>query len=396
MKEEFRVPGFRANGIACGIKGNKKKDLALIVSDIPAACAAAFTTNSFKAGPVLHTIPKIQSGKAQAIIANSGNANAANGRKGEKDAAAMAKAAADQLNIKDDLVLVASTGVIGKRLPIEKIVASTGELVAGLDVDGIPKAEEAIMTTDRFPKIEYRKLTVDDSEICMCGIAKGAGMIEPDMATMLAFIMTDAAVDPQCLKTVFYGSLESSFNAITVDGCMSTNDTAILLANGCAGNKILTESAQGTLKFKEALADIMVSLAKAIVKDGEGATKVIEIIVSGARTKHDAKKCAYAIGRSNLVKTAFYGKDPNWGRIISAVGTTGVPFSIDKVELLFDGYPLFKCSAGVGGNETMLAGIMEKEKITVEVKLGMGNSCFRVFASDLSHDYIDINALYHT
>ncbi len=393
---DIAIPGFRANGVACGIKGNGKRDLAVIFSETPALAAGVFTTNRFKAAPVLHDIKKIEKGTAQAIIANSGNANAATGSQGEADATVMARAAAGRLNIDERFVLVASTGIIGKKLPIEKIETALPALVQGLDEQGIARAEEAIMTTDRFPKIEYRRVTIAGKDIRICGIAKGAGMIEPNMATMLAFIMTDAALETAAIKKMFTEAITHSFNAITVDGCMSTNDTAILLANGYAGNSPIALSSPECSLFNDVLKDVMISLAKSIVRDGEGATKVIEIRVSGARTELEAKRVAYAIARSNLVKTAFFGCDPNWGRIISAIGVLDLPIPTDRVELLFEGVSLFRGGMGVPGNERIIDDIMKKADISVEVKLAMGGAFFRVFASDLSHEYVDINALYHT
>jgi len=395
-KTDIAVPGFRANGIACGIKGTGKKDLAVIFSEVPALAAGVFTTNRFKAAPVLHDIEKIGGGTAQAIIANSGNANAATGRQGDADATAMARAAADNLNIDERFVLVASTGIIGKKLPIEKIEAAVPELVQGMDARGIIRAEEAIMTTDRFPKVEYRNVSIAGKDISICGIAKGAGMIEPNMATMLAFVMTDAALESAAMKEIFQETIAYSFNAITVDGCMSTNDTAILLANGYAGNSLISLLSPEASLFKDALMDTMISLAKSIVRDGEGATKVIEIRVSGARTEQEAKRAAYAIARSNLVKTAFFGGDPNWGRIISAVGSIDLPIPAGQVELLFEGIPLFREGMGVPENERIIADIMKKAEISIEIHMAMGSAFFRVFASDLSHEYVDINALYHT
>lgn len=392
----LRVPGFRANGITAGIKTSGGKDLALIVSDRPARAAAVFTTNRFKAAPVLQDMRKIASGAARAIIANSGCANAATGDQGIADAGAMARAASSRLDMHEDLVLVASTGSIGKRLPLDRIEGGADELVAGLREEGIEDAAEAIMTTDRFPKTAQRLVLLDGKEVRLCGIAKGAGMIEPNMATMLAFFFTDAAVDGQCLDRIFRQAMDQSFNAISVDGCMSTNDTAIILANGAAGNDPVKLRSAGCAALREALFDVAIQLAVMMVRDGEGATKLMDIRVEGCRTRGEAKRVAYAIGRSSLVKTAFFGGDPNWGRIISAAGSTGIPLRPEQTELYFNNCLIFKNGMGAGGNSAELEAIMKEDTITVLVKLNMGNGSFRLFASDLTHEYVDINALYHT
>ncbi|MCK9229331.1 MAG: bifunctional glutamate N-acetyltransferase/amino-acid acetyltransferase ArgJ [Syntrophales bacterium] len=392
----LRVPGFRANGIAAGIKTNGGKDLALIVSDHPARAAAVFTTNSFKAAPVLQDMRKIVSGTARAIIVNSGCANAATGEQGVADAGAMARVVSSRLGFHEDQVLVASTGSIGKRLPLERIEGGADELVAGLREEGMQDASEAIMTTDRFPKTAQRSVHLGGRDIRLCGIAKGAGMIEPNMATMLAFFFTDAVVDGRYLDRVFRQAMDQSFNAISVDGCMSTNDTAIILANGAAGNDPLKPRSTGCVIFREALFDMAFQLARLMVRDGEGATKLIDIRVEGCRNRGDAKRVAYAIGRSSLVKTAFFGGDPNWGRIISAVGSTGVPLHPEQTELHFNDRLIFKNGTGVVENHAELESIMKEDTIAVLVNLNMGGGSFRLLASDLTHEYIDINAFYHT
>ena len=395
-KKDLRVPGFLANGISVGIKDDGSKDLSLIFSEVPAVAAGVFTRNRFKAAPVILDMERMKKGVAQSIVANSGNANAATGAEGFEDALAMSGVVSEKLNIKDELVLVASTGIIGERLPIKKIKGSVSRLVEGLNPDGIFDAEEAIMTTDAFPKIEYRKGQIGSREITLCGIAKGAGMIEPDMATMLSFIMTDADISQRCLNSVFKQAIDYSFNAITVDGCMSTNDTAIILANGIARNKPISGPSKNLTIFKEMIFDLRVDLSKSIVSDGEGATKLIEIVVDGAKTHRDAKKVAYSIARSNLVKTAFFGEDPNWGRIISAVGASGLDLPNGAVELNIGGILLFAGEKGVEIDSKRLIEIMGKDSIRVVVKLGMGNKSFCVYASDMSFDYVKINSHYRT
>jgi glutamate N-acetyltransferase/amino-acid N-acetyltransferase len=269
-------------------------------------------------------------------------------------------------------------------------------LVEGMHPDGITEAVRAIMTTDKFPKISLRRGIIDSREVTVCGIAKGAGMIEPHMATMLAFIMTDVDIDIHSLNSVFKQGVDRSLNAISVDGCMSTNDTAIILANGVAGNKSLRGKSRNMSVFKEMLFAVLSDLSLAMVRDGEGATKIIEIFVDEAASVRDAKKVAYAIANSNLVKTAFYGCDANWGRIISAAGSVGINFPIDAVKLYFEKIPIFGHGCGITGHEKELAEIMLRNYIKVNLQLGMGNKSFKVCASDLSLEYIKINAHYRT
>ncbi len=395
-KENLVVPGFLTNGINVGIKDDGGKDLSLIFSEVPAVAAGVFTKNLFKAAPVILDMERIKKGVAQAIVANSGNANAATGDRGYEDALAMSEAVSAKLNIKDDLVLVASTGIIGQNLPLKKIKDGVDRLVEGLSPERILSAEEAIMTTDTFPKVEYRKGHIDSREVTICGIAKGAGMIEPNMATMLSFIMTDANISKRCLRSLFKQAVNCSFNSITVDGCMSTNDTAIILANGVAGNKQIVGPSKNLTIFKEMLFSLMVDLSKSIVRDGEGATKLIEIVVDGAKTLQDAKKIAYGIANSNLVKTAFFGEDPNWGRIVSAVGASGVELPTGKMELSIGGVPVFAGGKGAGVGEKRLIKIMGDDHISIVVKLGMGSKSVRIYTSDLSYDYVKINAHYRT
>jgi len=394
--ETYKVAGFLANGIHVGIKESGEKDLSLIFSRRPATAAAVFTTNCFKAAPVLVDMERIRSGKIQAIVINSGVANAATGEEGVADALAVSRALAAELKIDEEMILVASTGVIGHRLPLTKIAAGMGKLTAGLYEDGIPDAEAGIMTTDRFPKIAYRRAVIDSREISICGIAKGAGMIQPNMATMLAFVMTDAAIDHDALDALFRRSVNATFNAVTVDGCMSTNDTAVIMANGEAGNKPFTKGSRSAALFGDVLLDLMLELAKGMVRDGEGATKLIEVNVTEARTSRDAQKMAYAIANSNLVKTAFFGGDSNWGRIISAAGSVGVDLPVQNVELFLEDIPIFAGGKGVTGREKETAEIMKKEEIKMRFSAGMGKQSWRVWTSDLTFDYVKINAHYHT
>ncbi len=395
--KDINVPGFLANGVSAGIKETGVKDLSLIYSETPAKVAGFFTTNAFPAAPVVVCRERIKGGIAQAIIANSGNANAATGAQGMKDALAMSKCLSARMKIADEHVLVASTGVIGHQLPLEKIRKGIPPLVKGLHPGGIEAAEEAIMTTDRFPKIAWEQRRIGGRDVSVCGIAKGAGMIQPQMATMLAFVITDADIEATALDKAFRYAVARSFNAATVDGCMSTNDTALILANGRAGNRLIKSvHSRSYYAFREMLQAITFSLARDMVRDGEGATKVMNIVVEEARTETEARKMAYAIANSNLVKTAFYGADPNWGRIIAAAGAVGVPLPMTGVALYLDDVLLFSRGRKTSGNEELLREIMGREEIRVLFRAGMGNKSCRILASDLGFEYIKINAHYHT
>ncbi|MDZ4165879.1 MAG: bifunctional glutamate N-acetyltransferase/amino-acid acetyltransferase ArgJ [Smithellaceae bacterium] len=394
--EKYRVPGILGNGISVGIKKNGGKDLALIYSERPAVADGVFTTNVFKAAPVLLDIERIKKGQAQAILINSGNANAATGDEGYASARAMSKFAAEQMGINDDLVMVSSTGVIGEPLPLGKIRDGMERLVQGLHPRGLVQVQEAIMTTDRFPKMVLQKTHIGEKEITICGLAKGAGMIEPNMATMLSYILTDVAIDQGLLKRIFRQGVEKTYNAISVDGCMSTNDTVLIMANGYAGNRTISSMGRDALEFREKLYLVMSELSKSIVRDGEGATKVIQIIIRNARSRKEAKSLAYAIANSNLVKTAFYGGDPNWGRIISAVGSIGIDLPAIMVEVALEGIPIFRAGKGIAENEERIAAIMSRDEIKVELNVNMGDKGFSMFTSDLTFDYVKINSHYRT
>ncbi len=393
---KISVPGFLANGISAGIKDEQQKDLALIYSTIPAKVAAVFTKNAFKAAPVLIDTERVKRGMAQAIITNSGCANAATGKEGYQDALAVSAAVSGQLKIRDELVLLGSTGVIGKRLPIKKIEAGIPKLVKGLHEFGFEDAESAIMTTDKYPKIAIRKGIVGAKDITICGIAKGAGMIEPSMATLLTYVMTDALIDSKALNTVFHQSIDATFNSISVDGCMSTNDTAIILANGLAGNNPLERAQARLQRFRDMLTDVLMELCHAVVKDGEGATKFISIIVEGAKSRSDARRAAYSVANSNLVKTAFFGEDPNWGRILAALGSSGIPLEKERVSLSIGNMLLYSQDCPVNINQAKLKEIFQKDTIEVRIVLGGGDKSYCVYTSDLSYDYVKINADYST
>lgn len=395
-KTIISVPGFLANGISVGIKKSNQKDLGLIYSTIPAKVAAVFTKNTFKAAPLLINEERVKKGMAQAIVTNSGCANAATGREGYRDALIISDALSKQLKIREELILLGSTGVIGTRLPVKKIEGGIGKLVKGLSETGIEDAETAMMTTDKYPKIAIRKGVVGAKDVTICGIAKGAGMIEPNMATLLTYVMTDAFIDSKALNTVFHQAINSTFNSISIDGCMSTNDMAIILANGLARNNPLEKVQARLQRFRDMLTDVLMELSQAVVKDGEGATKFISITVKGAKSKSEARCAAYSIANSNLVKTAFFGEDPNWGRIIAALGASGVYMEKEKISLNIGNLPVFLQNSPVDINENKLKEVFQKDRIDVEVDLGAGDKSYYVYTSDLSYDYVKINAEYST
>lgn len=391
------VKGFRFSAVEAAVKKPGRLDLALILSEVPAATAAVFTTNRVKAAPVLLSMERAAGRTAQALVVNSGNANACTGAQGMADAAETARLVAEGCGIAEDLVLVASTGVIGKPLPMERIRAAMPALVHSLASRPMEEVARAIMTTDTFPKLETREGSAGGEIYSITGVAKGSGMIMPNMATMLSFLVTDAAVDPACLDRAFRNAVDSSFNIITVDGDTSTNDMASIMANGMAGNPVIREGTPEAARFESLLCEILLSLAKQIVLDGEGATKLVKIIVCGAVSIADAKRAAMSIANSSLVKTAFFGQDANWGRILAAVGYSGAEIDQDRASLHFDDVQMVRDGIFVGGDaETRGTEILKKREFSVTVDLNLGGGSSTVYTSDLSHDYVTINADYRT
>lgn len=392
------IKGFRFSAVESAIKKPGRLDLALIESDRPAATAAVFTTNSVKAAPVLLSMERVAVGPIRAVVVNSGNANACTGGQGMADALETTRLVARYLNVDEAEVLVASTGVIGIPLPMDRLAVALHPLVNSLpDGAGLDVVARAIMTTDTFPKMEARRGTANGKQYTIAGVAKGSGMIMPNMATMLAFIITDAAVEPQWLEQIFRTGCDESFNAITVDGDTSTNDTALILANGAAGNEPLGSNSEGAPEFVRLLDEVLLSLARQIVRDGEGATKFVTITVAGALNDNHAKKAALAIANSSLVKTAFFGQDANWGRILAAVGYSGVTVDQDKIDLHFDDVLMARNGIFAGGDAEARGSAVLRQKefsVTVDLNLGMGRAT--VYTSDLSHDYVSINAAYRT
>ena len=387
--------GFLFSTVEAAIKKPGRKDLALIYSEVEAGIAGTFTTNKVKAAPVKLDIRKIRSGKGQAIVINSGNANACTGKKGMKDAADMVSLVAKRLNIKPSLVYVCSTGVIGTPMPMERIRPKISELADNLGRATIEDVAEAIMTTDRFPKIVKKKVKMGNKVGSIVGICKGAGMIWPDMATMLCFIVTDVAVKQKTLHKALNDAVKKSFNRITIDGDRSTNDTALIIANGMLGNPQITEKSGTYPAFKKVLHEVTFELSKLIVKDGEGATKFIEIEVKGARNEADAEKAAFAVANSNLVKTAIYGNDANWGRIMAALGYSGVAIKEEKIDIYFG--KLRIADKGLTTGKDKEAGeVLRGKDIKIIIDLHLGRSSAKVLTCDLTEEYIRVNAAYRT
>ncbi|MBI4744785.1 MAG: bifunctional glutamate N-acetyltransferase/amino-acid acetyltransferase ArgJ [Actinobacteria bacterium] len=391
--------GFKANGIACGIKESGKKDLAIIFSEKPASAAAVFTTSKVQAAPVLVSKEYIEDGIIQAIIINSGNANACTGAKGLKNSILMTETTADELKINPRSVLIASTGIIGVQLPMDKIKQGVKDIVKTLseqDQNSSKNAAEAIMTTDTFSKELSVELNLDGVLVSIGGMAKGSGMIAPNMATMLCFITTDVNIEKTVLENSLKKAVDLSFNMITVDGEISTNDMTAILANGLAGNKEITANSKEELLFQEALNFLCVELAKTIVKDGEGATKFIEISVENAKSFTDAKNIALSVANSNLVKTAFFGEDANWGRIMAAIGKAEADINSDLVDIYFEDQQIVKDGTGFLFDEEKINQILKSKEIKVKIDLKNGRDKAKVWTSDLSYDYVKINADYRT
>ncbi|MBI5182904.1 MAG: bifunctional glutamate N-acetyltransferase/amino-acid acetyltransferase ArgJ [Nitrospinae bacterium] len=390
------VRGIKASGIRCGIK-DKGKDLALITSESMAEAAGVFTTNRVKSASVILCNENLKKGKGcKGIIINSGNANTCT-KDGYMNAREMVEQISVYLDVPFESILIASTGVIGIPLPMERIRKGIPELIHRLSTDGGMDAAEAILTTDNLPKLSAVEYEIDGKAIRIGGIAKGSGMIYPKLATMLSFLVTDVSIDRDSLQCALEESVKRSFNRITVDGDTSTNDTVLCLANGLAGNNRITDMDENMIMFMEGLNYVTQDLSKKIVRDGEGATKFIEVCVKGAVTSSDAKRIAFSIANSNLVKTAFFGESPNWGRIMAAAGTSGVEFDVEKVDIYFNEEKVVERGIGIerDSKERIKKTLKEKE-ITVSIDLHIGEEKISVWTSDLTYDYIRINADYKT
>ncbi len=389
--------GFRAAGIEAGIKYANRRDFALLVSDTPAAAAAVFTTNQVAAAPVQLDRAHIRSGRAQAVAVNSGCANACTGATGLRNAHTMAQAVADALGIKKKLVLVCSTGVIGMNLPIDRIVAGAQLAAQSLSRRGGQDAARAIMTTDTVDKQAALRVKIDGKAVTVGGMCKGSGMIEPKMATMLGFLTTDAAVNPRALQAALREVADASFNRVVVDGDCSTNDTLILLANGAAGNRELFSAHPQWAAFVGALRAVAIELAQKMALDGEGATKLVTVQVKGARSARDAQRVARAIAKSALVKTSWFGIDPNWGRVICAAGYSGAAVDDRKARIWYGDVCAYdRGRVADAATRRKLKAVMKARAFDVTVDLGLGRGEDTIFTCDFSLDYVKINADYTT
>ncbi len=393
----FIVPGFQFSGVSAGIKKNGKRDLGLLYSEVPANVAGLFTTNRVKAAPVLIDQERIRGGICQAVLINSGNANACTGERGIRDGKRVSSRLARRMGIEEERVLLASTGVIGVPLPVKKVEQAIPGLIEGLSPGGWMDLVEAIMTTDTHPKMAWASSEIRGKRVRLCGMAKGAGMICPRMATMLSFLVTDARIGRSLLQRMLREAAELSFNRITIDGETSTNDTVLLLANGKADHPSLNRMDREAVRFLEMLIEVCQKLAEEIVRDGEGATKMIEILVRGARTPTEAKRAAYAVAHSPLVKTAFFGEDANWGRILCALGHCGIPLHPDRIDLFFDKAPIVRRGMAVSPqSEVRASEVIKKPAFKVTIDLHQGDSSFSLLTTDLSLDYVKINASYRS
>jgi len=388
--------GFVAAGMYSGIR-KVKKDLGMIVSEVAATVAGVFTLNRAQAAPILVDKAQLKrSSLCSAIIVNSGNANACTGERGLNDAWDMVKATAAAVKVPEEHVMVSSTGVIGQYLPMQKILSAIPVLARKLSRSGSSDVAESIMTTDTYPKEAAVKFTLGDAIVTIGGAAKGSGMIAPNMATMLAFITTDVVIAQPLLAKALKAATNKSFNRITVDGDMSTNDQVLVLANGLAKNPPLAENSEEFQLFSVALEYVLIKLAKMIARDGEGATKLVEIMVKGARTEEEAAQAAQAVANSNLVKTAIHGADANWGRILAAVGYSGIDFNPDDVEISFNDLPILKRNYEIVLDEEKGKRVLLQENITVTIDLNQGNQFARFWTCDLTKEYVHINASYRT
>ncbi|UCE86346.1 MAG: bifunctional glutamate N-acetyltransferase/amino-acid acetyltransferase ArgJ [Deltaproteobacteria bacterium] len=391
------VPGFRASGVLCGIKKNGL-DLALLASDRPAAVAGVFTRSSVVGAPVELCRERVRSGRARGVVVNSGISNVAMGARGRRDARAMTELAGRALGCPAEQMLVASTGVIGEPLPMRRVQAGIARAAKELSTEGLPRAARAIMTTDTVPKLAQARARVGGRWIRVAGIAKGAGMVEPHVATMLAFLLTDAAATPAHLRRVLRQAADASFNRLTIDGETSTSDTVLLFANGAAGNDVLRgPGSPGARAFAAAVESVCGELTRALARDGEGATKLVTVRVRGARTRAEADRAARRIANSVLVKTALFGRDANWGRVLQAVGAGEVRVDLARTRVRLGGITVFRngSSAGPAARRRARARLVRSE-VEIEVELGVGRAEATMWTCDLSYGYVEINAEYTT
>ena len=386
--------GFRAAGVSCGIKA-EGRDLMMLVADRACTVAGVFTRNMVKAAPVLYSCKRVKSGRAQAVVINSGVANACTGEEGMQRCLQMAEMVEQATGLTKDSVLICSTGVIGRQLPMEKIADGISRASRVLSPKGGADAALAIMTTDTHPKELAISFTTEQGEVRLAGIAKGSGMIAPDMATMLAVLTTDARIDPDTLQIALVNSVNHSFNCVTVDGDTSTNDTVLMLASGMTGVR-LEQGTHDFARFEAALLELTQRLAKMIARDGEGATKMIEIHVRGAKNECDASLIAKTIANSPLVKTAIFGNDPNWGRILAAAGRAGVCFNAQLLDLDLAGIPVVRNGQPVDFDKATASAALHCDTVQIQLTLAEGKAVSVAWSCDFSYDYVRINADYTT
>lgn len=390
------IPGFLAAGIAAGIKKNGAKDLGLLISATPCVAAGVFTTNRVKAAPVLVSKKRLQKGIIQAVLVNSGNANACTGLEGIQAARLTCRETARCLGIAEHLVVPCSTGVIGVPLPVAAITKALPRLIDSASEKGLEDFAQAIMTTDTIPKVVTRSAVIQGHNIKVCGIAKGSGMIMPQMATMLAFIITNGTIKQGLLADLLKKTVDETFNRISVDGETSTNDTVLLLANGDACKPIQKKNSAEYKQFARLVREVMQELAVLIVRDGEGATKLIAITVQHAQTHDDARKAAFRVANSPLFKTACFGGDFNWGRIMAALGNSGAAFNPERVGIRINKVAAVTNGQELSRNRTKLKNIFKNPRLDISIDLGNGTRSYQVFTCDLSYDYVKINASYTT
>lgn len=398
-----RAAGFRAVGVACGLKESGRPDLALVLSDRPCSAAAVFTVNTIKAAPVLYDMALLErsSGRLQGVVINAGNANAVTGQQGLRDAQQMARLAEAACGLAEDSVFVMSTGVIGHKMPMAKIEAGikmAARAIKGEAGEQGVDAARAIMTTDLVPKESFVQVIIDGKPVNIGGMAKGSGMIHPNMATMLSVIVTDAVIEPKLLQAALTRAVNLSFNRVTVDGDTSTNDTVVILASGRAGHAPLTGPEQSSFDvFVAGLTQLCTQLARAVARDGEGATKLVEITVRGAATEAEAEAAAKTVATSPLMKTALFGNDPNWGRALAAIGRSGAQVDPTQVNLRLGDFQLVKQGEPLDFDaEAASRWLSGAGEVTLVADLGVGQAQATVWTCDFSYKYVEINAEYHT
>ena len=393
--QRFGCPGFQTAGVCAGLKKDGACDLGLIFAETPASAAGVFTRNRVQAAPVQLSRRRAAAGTCRALVVNSKNANCCTGAQGMTDALALTAMVARALQVDEELVLTASTGVIGAPMPMDRLGAAVPSLVRSLAAEDVSSLAQSIMTTDKVPKAERRQVAVDGRTLTLVGVAKGAGMIRPDMATMLCFVMSDIQAAPADLRAALSQAVDRSFNRISIDGDTSTNDTCLLMASGVSGLRIDSRGVRDA--FQSALDELLAELARQLVADGEGVTKVVTVNVRGAVSNADAGRVADVVAHSPLVKTAFFGQDANWGRILAAAGRSGVLFDPERAALFFDDVQMVEGGIGLGAEaERDATAVLHKEAFTVTLDLGAGPGRATLLTCDFSLDYVKINADYRS